>query len=52
VTRIEEINSRLGVVKDADRRKVKQESIIRADKPQEHAGNSAFAAVYSTDPCG
>jgi hypothetical protein len=41
---MEEINSRLDAVKHADRRKLIQESIIRADKAQKHSGNSAFVA--------
>jgi hypothetical protein len=29
-----------------------QNSIIRADEPPKHAGNSVFAAIEFTKPCG
>jgi hypothetical protein len=52
VTRIEKLNSRLAAAKHADGRKLMQKSIIRADEPPKHAGNSAFAAIEITKPCG
>jgi hypothetical protein len=52
VTRIEKIISRLAAAKHADGRKLMQKSIIRADEPPKHAGNSVFAVVEFTKLCG